>query len=71
VPKAEKYAESMRKCANCYFCSKSSIFLVCSRNFFGVWEKKLSMQYKVLPPFGKSFVDQEKKFEYAVQTFAA
>ncbi len=54
VPKAEKYALSMRKFADCYFCSKMIFlqykwyFLVCSTIFL-VWRKK---------------------FECSVQTFA-
>ncbi len=67
----------MRKCANCnfavqmlFFCSRNDIFGVQS-NMLGVQKKNFSTQYKLLLPFGKSFVFQEKKFERVVQTFVA
>jgi hypothetical protein len=64
--KAEKYALSMRKCGNCYFCSKYAIF--CSTNDIfwcavqifwcaktNFFEKATQTFDASLPPFGVSF----------------
>jgi len=58
IPRAEKYAKSMRKCANCYFCSTNAFFGV-QYQFFGVQEKNFERVVQIfassLPPFGVSF----------------
>jgi len=59
VPKEEKYALSMRKCANCYFCSTNDFFFGVQLQIFGVQEIFFELAVQTfaasLPPFGVSF----------------
>jgi len=62
MPKAEKYANSMRKWFNYFFWSTNAIFWSKYDIFLVCRKKNLIAQYKLLPPYGTSFATFWWKF---------